>query len=75
MLSLKDKAEGVYHCKLQLTKDKDYVSVVYIIIAVVHMPMMKSYQGQRKLFITGQAKLNPEQYSIKCIGGQYFHHC
>ena len=26
-------------------------------------------QGWRKLFITGQAKLDPEHYSIKCVGG------
>ena len=25
-------------------------------------------QGQRKLLITGQAKLNPQHYSIKCVG-------
>ena len=29
-------------------------------------------QGQRKLFITGQAKFNPEHYSIKCVGTQTF---
>ena len=28
--------------------------------------------GRRKVFITGQAKLNPEHYSIKYAGSQYF---
>ena len=28
------------------------------------------YRGRRKLFTTGQAKLDPEHYSIKCMGGQ-----
>ena len=28
-------------------------------------------QGRQKLFITGQAKLNPDDYSIKCVGGRY----
>ena len=27
------------------------------------------FQGQRMLFITAQAKLNPEDYLIKCVGG------
>ena len=27
-------------------------------------------QGQRKVFITGQAKLNPEYHLIECVGGQ-----
>ena len=26
-------------------------------------------QGQRKLFISGQGKLYPEHYSVKCVGG------
>ena len=28
-------------------------------------------QGRRKLFITGQVKLNPKHYSIKCVDGSY----
>ena len=28
-------------------------------------------QGHRKLFTTGQAKLNSEHYVIKCVGGRY----
>ena len=28
-------------------------------------------QGQQKLFITGQAKLDPQDYTIKCVGGWY----
>ena len=27
-------------------------------------------QGQRNVFITGEAKLDPEEYAIKCVGGQ-----
>ena len=30
---------------------------------------LRQLQGQRKLFITGQAKLDPEHYSLKCKGG------
>ena len=26
-------------------------------------------QGQRNVFITGQAKFDPEDYAIKCMGG------
>ena len=32
-------------------------------------------QGQRKLLITDQAKLNPEYDSFKYVGGWSFHHC
>ena len=27
-------------------------------------------QGWRNVFITGQAKLDPEDYAIKCMGGR-----
>ena len=27
-------------------------------------------KGQQKLFIAGQSKLNPEDYSILCVGGR-----
>ena len=27
-------------------------------------------QGHRKVFTTGQAKINPEHYVIKCVGGR-----
>ena len=26
-------------------------------------------QGQRNVFTTGQVKLDPEDYAIKCVGG------
>ena len=29
-------------------------------------------QGQRKLFKTGQAKLHPKYYSIKCLSADNF---
>ena len=31
--------------------------------------------GRRKLFITGHAKLNPEDYSIKSVGGRLLYNC
>ena len=27
-------------------------------------------QGRRNVFTTGQAKLDPEDYAIKCVGGR-----
>ena len=36
---------------------------MYWLMCVQHM------QGRQKLFITGQAKFNPEHYLIKCVGG------
>ena len=27
-------------------------------------------QGRSKVFITGQARINPEDYVIKCVGGR-----
>ena len=27
-------------------------------------------QGRSKVFTTGQARFNPEQYVIKCVGGR-----
>ena len=29
----------------------------------------KTYQGQRNVFTTGPAKLDYEDYAIKCVGG------
>ena len=34
------------------------------------MKLMKSIQGHSKVFTTGQAKINPEHYVIKCIDRQ-----
>ena len=36
-------------------------------------PLVASYiiQGQWKLFITGQDKLNPNHYTIKCVCGRW----
>ena len=31
-------------------------------------------EDQRKFFKTGEAKLHPEHYLIKCVGGQLLHH-
>ena len=31
---------------------------------------LDTIQGGRKLFKIGQAKVNPELYSIKCVGSQ-----
>ena len=30
-------------------------------------------QGRRNVFTTGQAKLDPEDYAIKWVGGQQLH--
>ena len=41
-----------------------------VIISNNYIKLVYMHQGRRKLFITGQAKLNPEDYSIKCVGGR-----
>ena len=31
------------------------------------------FQGQRNVLTTGQAKLDHEDYAIKCVGGRQLH--
>ena len=35
-----------------------------------HIRLSHPHQGQRNVFTTGQAKLDPENYAIKCVGSR-----
>ena len=35
-----------------------------------HIQLSHPHQGQRNVFTTDQAKLHPEDYAIKCVGGR-----
>ena len=38
-------------------------------MTVMHTDIYIHIQGQRNVFITGPAKLDHEDYAIKCVGG------
>ena len=61
-------ASNIIARKLDRTEQSSAIICSYLYI-LLHYVVGKQ-QGRRKLFITGQAKLNPEDYSIKCIGSQ-----
>ena len=46
---------------------------MYRYIAVSQITSVLPLQGQRNVFTTGPAKLDHEDYAIKCVGGQQLH--
>ena len=56
-----------------LTSKIRYIHTYIHIQTYIHTYIcIYAHQDQQKLFITGQAKLNPEHYSIKCVGADKF---
>ena len=56
------EAQIYYHRHASIRQNVDGVTALIIVQTIIH--------HHRKVFTTGQARVNPECYVIKCVGSQ-----
>ena len=81
---MEDISEDITRCNLcshdQFLQAQSHIIALNkrLLVFIVHMQCSSSAahavssQGQRNVFTTDPAKLDHEDYAIKCVGGQHF---